>query len=73
MCVAFLRNTHHIAALRPRFNEHIISTGAQYVAAQVGDDVWVFADTNGDSSDGADVELLLVGRTLADISLLNFV
>lgn len=54
-------------------NEHIMFTGAQYVAAQVGDDVWVFADTNGDSSDGADVELMLVGRTLADISLLNFV
>jgi hypothetical protein len=33
----------------------------------------VFADTNGDSSDGADVAVMLVGKTLADIGLENFV
>lgn len=54
-------------------NEHIMFTGAHYVAAQVGDDVFVFADTNGDSSDGADISLMLVDRTLADIGLGNFV
>jgi len=53
-------------------NEHISASGAIYVAAQVGSDVYVFADT-GDPADGADVALLLVGRTLADIGLSNFV
>lgn len=52
-------------------NEHISATGAVYVAAQVGADVYVFADT-GDPADGADVAIVLVGRTLADISLSNF-
>jgi Ca2+-binding RTX toxin-like protein len=54
-------------------NQHIIGAGAHYVSAQVGDDVLVFADTNGDSSDGADVAVMLVGNTLADIGLENFV
>lgn len=53
-------------------NEHISAAGAIYVAAQVGNDVYVFADT-GDPSDGADVSILLTGRTLADIGLTNFV
>jgi Ca2+-binding RTX toxin-like protein len=53
-------------------DEHISATGAVYVAAQVGSDVYVFADT-GDPADGADIAIVLVGRTLADISLSNFV
>ena len=53
-------------------NEHISASGAIYVAAQVGGDVYVFADT-GDPQDGADVSILLTGRTLADIGLTNFV
>lgn len=53
-------------------NEHISASGAVYVSAQVGSDVYVFADT-GDPADGADVAILLTGRTLADIGLTNFV
>ena len=53
-------------------NEHISASGAVYVSAQVGADVYVFADT-GDPADGADVAILLTGRTLADIGLTNFV
>lgn len=53
-------------------NEHISAAGAVYVAAQVGNDVYVFADT-GDPADGADVSILLTGRSLADIGLTNFV
>jgi hypothetical protein len=52
-------------------NEHIAAGGAKWVAAQVGQHVFVFADL-GDPADGADVSVLLVGRTLADISLSNF-
>lgn len=52
-------------------NEHISAAGAKYVAAQVGQNVFVFADL-GDPADGADVSVLLVGRTLADIGLGNF-
>lgn len=52
-------------------NEHISAAGATYVAAQVGSDVYVFADT-GDPADGADTAVLLVGRTLADIDLSAF-
>lgn len=52
-------------------NEHISAAGAKFVAAQVGADVFVFADL-GDPTDGADVSVLLVGRTLADIGLSNF-
>jgi Ca2+-binding RTX toxin-like protein len=54
-------------------NEHIAYAGARYVAAQVGADVVIFAETNGDSSDGADASVVLVGRTLADIGLGNFI
>lgn len=54
-------------------NEHIRYTGAHYVAAQVGPSVYVFADTDGDSSNGADIGLMLVDTTLADIGLGNFV
>jgi len=53
-------------------NEHISAAGATYVVAQVGSDLYVFADT-GDPADGADTSVLLTGRTLADISLSNFV
>lgn len=54
-------------------NSHISGAGAVWVAAQVGSDVIVFADTDGDPSNGADVAVALVGRTLADISLANFI
>ncbi|RAK60624.1 hypothetical protein DJ021_12805 [Phenylobacterium hankyongense] len=54
-------------------NEHISAAGAHYVAAQVGDDVLVFADTDGNPADGADVAIMLVGRALADIGLENFI
>ena len=53
-------------------NEHIAFAGAHYVAAEIGGAVIVFADTNGDPSDGADAAVMLLGRTLADISLQNF-
>jgi Ca2+-binding RTX toxin-like protein len=52
-------------------NQQISATGAKYVSAQVGGDVYVFADL-GDPEDGADASILLVGRTLADIALTNF-
>ena len=52
-------------------NEHISAAGAKYVAAQVGGSVFVFADL-GDPADGADVSVLLVGRSLNDIGLGNF-
>ncbi|WP_374468692.1 calcium-binding protein [Phenylobacterium sp.] len=54
-------------------NEHISAAGARYVAAQVGADVVVFVDSNGDPSDGADASVVLVGRSLADIGLENFI
>jgi Ca2+-binding RTX toxin-like protein len=54
-------------------NEHIAGSGAVYVAAQVGADVIVFADTDGNHADGADIAVVLQGRTLADISLSDFV
>jgi Ca2+-binding RTX toxin-like protein len=54
-------------------NQHIAGPGAVYVAAQVGADVIVFADTDGDRSDGADIAVVLAGTTLADIGLENFV
>lgn len=54
-------------------NQHIMFTGAQYVAAQADGDVYVFANTDGDSSNGADVMVILVGRSLDDIGLTNFV
>jgi Ca2+-binding RTX toxin-like protein len=53
--------------------QHIVFTGTQYAVAQVDDDVIVFADTNGDSSDGADVAVVLVGTSLSDISYANFI
>jgi Ca2+-binding RTX toxin-like protein len=53
--------------------QHITFTGAQYAVAQVDDDVIVFADSNGDSSDGADIAVLLVGASLSDISYANFI
>lgn len=52
-------------------NEHALA-GATWVAAQVGSDVVVFYD-GGDPQDGADAAVFLVGRTLADIDLSNFV
>lgn len=67
----FVTDTYeHALALA---NEHISAAGAHYVAAQVGGDVLVFADTDGNPSDGADVAVMLVGKTLADIGLQNFV
>jgi Ca2+-binding RTX toxin-like protein len=54
-------------------NAHIANSGAIYVAAQVGGDVLVFAETDGNLANGADVAVILTGRTLADISLTNFV
>jgi Ca2+-binding RTX toxin-like protein len=41
--------------------------GAAYVAVQVGSDVLVFADTNGEPANIEDV-VVLVGRTLSDVS-----
>lgn len=38
-----------------------------YVAAQVGGDVVVFADTNGTAADGAETAVVLAGRSLAHI------
>lgn len=52
-------------------NEHISGAGAKYVAAEVAGSVIVFVDT-GDPADGADIAVVLAGRTLADISLSNF-
>lgn len=52
-------------------NEHITFTGAKYVSAQVGQNVFVFADL-GDPADGADSAVLLVGRSLNDIGLDDF-
>lgn len=54
-------------------NQHISGPGAVYVAAQVGADVIVFAETDGDRSDGADIAVVLAGTTLDQISLANFV
>ena len=54
-------------------NQHIAGPGAVYVAAQVGADVIVFAETDGNRADGADIAVVLQGRTLADISLTDFV
>ncbi|WP_293350100.1 calcium-binding protein [Phenylobacterium sp.] len=53
-------------------NQHISGSGVVYVVAQVGGDLYVFADV-GDPADGADTSILLTGRTLADIGLTNFV
>lgn len=44
-----------------------------YVAAQVGGDVVVFADTNGSGADGAETAVVLAGRTLDYISAANIV
>ena len=43
------------------------AAGAAYVAVQVGADVLVFADTNGEPGNIEDV-VVLVGRTLTDVS-----
>jgi Ca2+-binding RTX toxin-like protein len=66
----FVAKTYEAAVLIA--NDHISSAGTTYVAAQVGNDVYVFADTD-DPHDGSDISILLTGRTLADISLANFV
>jgi Ca2+-binding RTX toxin-like protein len=54
-------------------NQRIGDSAAVYVTAHVGGDVWVFADTDGNFSDGADAAVRLVGASLADVSLANFV
>ncbi len=48
-------------------NSLIASGQVIYVAAQVGGDVVVFADTNGTAADGAETAVVLAGRTLAHI------
>lgn len=53
-------------------NEHISAAGVTYVAAQISGGVVVFVDT-GDPVDGADIAVVLIGKTLADIDLSNFV
>ncbi len=52
---------------------HMSAAGVTYVAAQVGGDVIVFAETDGSPGDGADIAVVLAGRTLADVDLTNFV
>lgn len=52
-------------------NEHIAHAQAQWVAAQVGNDVYVFANVD-EAADGADAVVRLVGATLNDIGLPNF-
>ena len=45
-----------------------------FVAVQVGSDVVVFVDEGGNHAvDGTDDAILLVGKTLADIALGNFI
>lgn len=53
-------------------NQHIALAGVHYVAAQIDGDVVVFADTDDNPANGADISILLVGKTLDDISLGNF-
>lgn len=45
----------------------LIAQGKAYVAAQVGGDVVVFADTDGVTANGADIAVVLAGRTLDNI------
>ena len=52
-------------------NSQIASNSKEYVVVQVGADVVVFADVDGGADDAEDA-VVLVGRTLADISALNF-
>jgi Ca2+-binding RTX toxin-like protein len=54
-------------------NAQIANTGAIYVAAQVGGEVIVFVESDGNLADGADVAVILTGRTLADIDAGNFI
>lgn len=54
-------------------NQQIANSGVRYVAAQVGKDVIVFAETDGNLANGADAAVILTGRTLADIDSTNFV
>lgn len=44
-----------------------------YVAAQIGGDVVVFAETDGDLANGADTAVVLAGRTLANIEAWNII
>jgi hypothetical protein len=52
-------------------NEHMAHAQAKWVAAQVGQDVFVFYEA-GDPADGADAVVQLYGVTLNDIGLSNF-
>lgn len=54
-------------------NQHISGPGAVYVAAQVGDDVIVFVNADGNSADGADIAVVLDNCSLDAIGLENFV
>ena len=49
-----------------------VSHGAAYIAVQVGADVVVFANTDSDPAT-LDAAVVLVGKTLADISTVDFV
>jgi Ca2+-binding RTX toxin-like protein len=53
-------------------NALIAGGNTEYVSVQVGSDVIVFADTNGDHGVAEDA-VTLVGRTLADISAQNII
>lgn len=48
-----------------------VTNGAAYVAVEVGGDVLVFADTDGDPTT-LDAALVLVGKTLADVTVADF-
>lgn len=52
-------------------NEHIAFAQAKWVAAQVGEDVYVFYDA-GDPADGADAVVKLLDTSLGEIGLSNF-
>jgi hypothetical protein len=47
--------------------DEVTNNGAAYVAVELGGDVIVFADTDGDPTT-VDSAVLLVGKTLADIT-----
>jgi hypothetical protein len=59
------------AGMMARANEQLMNPAVGVVATQVGGDVVLFADSNGDRL--ADLAILLVGRSLADIGPPNVV
>jgi len=54
-------------------NTQISTAAVDYVVVQVGADVVVFADTAGANTSNPDDAVVLVGRTLADISAGNII